>query len=261
MIIDVNAYVGHWPFRQLRHNTVSGLLRQMDRNGIDRAVVSSIHGIFYKDAHAANEELARETRRHLDRLIPFATLNPTYAGWEEDLRRCASDLGLSGIRLYPQYHGYGLTDESGLELVDAATKLGWPIQVPMRVVDRRQRHRLDVADDLAAGEMQKAISLRPKTRWMFLNSVGVTGKAAPGSARFLVEISRLTAVLQRSIQTTLEASGPKHLAFGTGMPFKVPAPQFLKLEILDASKSVKERIAWRNAAEMLGIGPRKAAKR
>ena len=260
MIIDVNTYVGHWPFRQLRNNTVSGLLRQMDRHAIDKAVVSSIHGIFYKDAHAANEELARETRRHLDRLIPFATLNPTYAGWEEDLRRCADDLGLFGIRLYPQYHGYDLVDSSGLMLIDAASEMGWAVQVPMRVVDRRQRHGFDLAADLGAGEMEKALSLRPKTRWMFLNSAGVTGKAAPDPARFLVEISRLTAVLQKSIQSILGSSGPKHLAFGTGMPFKVPTPQFLKLEILDASKSVKERIAWRNAAEMLGIGPPKAAK-
>jgi hypothetical protein len=260
VIIDVNAYVGHWPFRQLRNNTVSGLLRQMDRNAIDKAVVSSIHGIFYKDAHASNEELARETRRHLDRLIPFATLNPTYPGWEEDLRRCAEDLGLSGIRLYPQYHGYELTDASGLDVVDAATKLGCTIQVPMRVVDRRQRHRFDLAEDLAAAEMEKAVTLRPRARWMFLNSVGVTGKATPKGSRFLVGISRLTAVLQLSIQAVLEKVGPKHLAFGTGMPFKVAKPQFLKLEVLDAPKSVKERIAWRNAAEMLGIGQGKGSK-
>ena len=80
MIIDVNAWVGHWPFRRLRHNTVQGLLRLMDRSGIDRAVVASIHGVFYRDAHSANEELARQVLRHRDRLIPFATLNPTLCG-------------------------------------------------------------------------------------------------------------------------------------------------------------------------------------
>ena len=60
MIIDVNAYLGHWPFRQLRHNTVKGLLNLMDRNGIDKAMVSSINAIFYKNCHAGNEELAIE---------------------------------------------------------------------------------------------------------------------------------------------------------------------------------------------------------
>ena len=251
MVIDVNTYVGHWPFRQLRHNTAQALVKQMDRHGIDRAVVSSVHGIFYKDAHAANEELARETCRFRDRLIPFATLNPTYAGWEEDLRRCAEDLELCGIRLYPHYHGYGLADASGLELVDAASELGWAVQVPMRVVDRRQRHRWDLAEDLTPGAFEKAFALRPKTRWMVLNGVGLNGNRLPAQARFLVEISRQTAVLQKTIQALLETAGPRHVAFGTGMPFNVPTPQFLKLDVLDAPRWVKERIAWRNAAEML----------
>ncbi len=42
-------------------------------------------------------------------------------------------------------------------------------------------------------------------------------------------------------------------AFGTGMAFKVPEPALLKLEILDTSKAVREKIAWKNAAKMLGI--------
>ena len=253
MLIDINTYIGHWPFRQLRHNTPSALVRRMDQRRIDRAVVASIHGIFYKNAHPANEELAKETRRYRDRLLPFATLNPTYPGWEEDLRRCAEDLDLRGIRLYPQYHGYRLTDPAALDLIDAATALGWAVQVPMRVVDRRQRHRWDLAEDLSPAAFAAAIALRPQTRWMILNSLGIDGTKLPADAPFLVEISRMTAVLQQNIQTLLQTAGPDHLAFGTGMPFKVPEPALLKLEILDAPKRIKERIAWRNAAKMLKL--------
>ena len=57
----INTYVGHWPFRQLRRNTVEGLLRLMDSNGIDRAVTASIHGMFYKNVLPANEEIAHES--------------------------------------------------------------------------------------------------------------------------------------------------------------------------------------------------------
>ena len=46
MIIDVNASLGHYPFRRLRHNTADTLVALMDRNGIDRAVVSSLHAVF-----------------------------------------------------------------------------------------------------------------------------------------------------------------------------------------------------------------------
>ena len=86
---------------------------------------------------------------------------------------------------------------------------------------------------------------------MVLNGVGLNGDRLPSKARFLVEISRQTAVLQKTIQALLETAGPRHVAFGTGMPFKVPAPQFLKLDVLDVPRWVKERIAWRNAMEML----------
>jgi predicted TIM-barrel fold metal-dependent hydrolase len=253
MRIDVNTYVGHWPFRQLRHNTAEALVRRMDERDIDRAVVASIDGILYKNVHSANETLTEAVRPFRDRLIPFATLNPTYPGWREDLRRCAEDLELSGLRLYPQYHGYRLDDPDGLALIDAATELGWAIQVPMRIVDRRQRHRWDVAEDLAPEGLYAALGERPQASWMLLNCLGLDGKQL-GHGRYLVEISRMTAVLQRNIQALIESAGPQHLAFGTSMPFKVPEPALLKLEVLDVAPEVGERIAWRNAYEMLGLG-------
>lgn len=253
MRIDVNAYVGHWPFRQLRHNTADALVRRMDERGIDRAVVALIDGVLYKDVHSANETLSERVGPFRDRLIPFATLNPTYAGWREDLRRCVEDLGLSGLRLYPQYHGYRLDDPDGLALIDAASELGWAIQVPMRIVDRRQRHRWDLAEDLAPEALYTALAQSPQARWMLLNCLGLDGERL-GQGRYLVEISRMTAVLQRNIQALIESAGPGHLAFGTGMPFKAPEPALLKLEVLDVPPEVVERITWRNAYEMLGLG-------
>lgn len=253
MLIDVNTYIGHWPFRQLRHNTAEALVRRMDERGIDQAVVASIDSVLYKNVHSANESLSVQVRPFRNRLIPFATLDPTYPGWREDLRRCAEDLELRGLRLYPQYHGYRLDEADGLALIDAATELGWAVQVPMRIVDRRQRHKWDLAEDLTAEALYAALAHRPQTRWMLLNSLGLDG-AELGEARYLVEISRMTAVLQRSIQALIEATGPEHLAFGTGMPFKVPEPALLKLEVLDAPPEVIERIAWRNASQMLGSG-------
>lgn len=253
MLVDVNTYIGHWPFRQLRHNTAEALIRRMDERSIDLAVVASIDGILYKNVHPANESLSAQVHPFRDRLIPFATLNPTYPGWQEDLRRCAEDLELSGLRLYPHYHGYRLGDAVALELIDAAAELGWVIQVPMRVVDRRQRHKWDLAEDLAPDEIYTTLAQRPGTRWMWLNSLGLDGTRLPAEAQFLVEISRMTAVLQRNIQALIEAAGPGHLAFGTGMPFKVPEPALLKLQVLDVPAEVVERIAWRNAAEMLDL--------
>ena len=253
MLIDVNAYIGHWPFRRLRLNTAEALVREMDRHGIDRAVVANLHGVFYRNAHPANEELALAARPFRDRLIPFGTLNPAYPGWEEDLRRCAEELNLRGLRLYPQYHGYKLVEEAALALVDAAVELGWAVQVPMRLVDRRGRHPMDLGEDLLPADFEAAIAARPHARWMVLASAGLDGRRLPPEATCAIEISRLTAVLRRDIQRLLEGVGPERVVWGTGMPLNMAAPALLRLQALDVDDEVRDRIAWRNAAEMLGL--------
>ena len=37
MIIDVNASLGHYPFRKLRFNTAEKMIGLMDRNGVERS--------------------------------------------------------------------------------------------------------------------------------------------------------------------------------------------------------------------------------
>lgn len=253
MLIDINTWVGHWPFRHLHDADAGGLLRRMDKRGIDRAVVANVSAVLYRNSHAATEELARQVRRHRDRLLPVATLNPTYPGWEEDLRRCADDMGMIGLRLYPQYHQYRLTDAAALDLIDAAHERGFVIQVPQRVEDRRTRHPWDIARDLSSDEFLLALEARPKVKWMFLNALGLEAARFPKEANYVVDISRMTAVLQRNMQQFLDDGGNDKLAFGTGMVFKVADPALLKLEILDRGKRVREAIAWRNAARMLGL--------
>ena len=135
-MIDVNAYLGHFAFRQLRHNTADGLLRLMDRNGIERAAVSSAASITYRNAQAGNEELAAEVKGHGDRFIPIAVINPAYAGALDDLRTCREEFGMRGLRLYPSWHNYQLTDPSCVELVNAAAAAGMSISIPLRVEDR-----------------------------------------------------------------------------------------------------------------------------
>ncbi len=147
MILDVNAYLGHYASRQLRHNTASSLLALMDSKKIDRAVVASASTITYRNAQAGNEEVAAEVKPHRDRLIPFAVINPAYAGWQDDLKTCHEELGMKGLRLYPKWHRYSLTGDRCLELVHAATERGLIVSIPIRVEDNRQRSWLvDVPD-------------------------------------------------------------------------------------------------------------------
>ena len=121
MVFDANAYIGNYALRELRHNTAEGLLALMDRKGIDRALVSSAEAIMFQDAHAGNALLHREIADHRDRLVPCAVLNPAYAGWEQDLRMCAEELGMPAVNFGPADAGkaHAVDEECPLADLDA----------------------------------------------------------------------------------------------------------------------------------------------
>mgnify|MGYP001628082016 CR=1 FL=1 len=103
MWIDSNAYIGHWPFRQVRNSSCKALIERMDANGIAASVLTNINGIFYKDTQAGNRETYEEinsNRKWAERLIPFAVINPVYSGWRKDLQESVKELGMKGVRLF-----------------------------------------------------------------------------------------------------------------------------------------------------------------
>ncbi len=258
MLIDMNAYLGHWPFRKLRHNTAPELVALMDDRGIDLACVSSASAIFYKNSQAGNEDLAAEVADHPDRLIPFAVINPTYADWEHDLSVCAESFGVKGLRLYPNYHNYTLADPCCHALVRAATELGLVVSMVQRQIDQRQRHWLLEIPDLAHDDVASLVAAHPDAKFALLNGLGFSGSRlgrADGDLpdNYVIGISRLTAVMAAEMRVLMDNLGPDRLVFGSGMPFKYPDPPMVKLEVLDATDEEKELIRSGNAAAMLGL--------
>jgi uncharacterized protein len=258
MIVDVNAYLGHFALRQLRHNTADELLRLMDQKRIDKAAVSSASAITYRNAQSGNEELAAAVKAHRDRLTPLAVINPFYAGWKDDLAICHDEFGMKGLRLYPKWHNYNLADRSCLDLIAAATKLGMPISIPIRAEDPRQRSWLADVPDVPLSELEALVKACPKARFIFVNGSGFAGsplgkKNNQLPANYVIEISRLSALLANEIGQLIAALGAERVVFGTGMPFNYPDPALLKLEVLEAGEDAKEQIRWKNAARLLGL--------
>lgn len=254
MIFDVNAYLGHFAFRQLRHNTPEALLRLMDSKGIERAAVSSASAITYRNCQPGNEELFAAVKPHRDRLIPLAVINPFYAGWRDDLEICHQQFGIRGLRIYPKWHNYALADPCAEELISAAVERKLPVSIPFRVEDYRQRSWLVDVPDIPPAEVVDLVKKHPKGRFILLNAAGLNGtplgRAGELPANYVIEISRASAVLGNEIGQLLAALGPDRLVFGSGMPFTYPDPALLKLEVLEAPQDVKEQIRWGNAAAL-----------
>jgi predicted TIM-barrel fold metal-dependent hydrolase len=258
MIIDVNAYLGHFAFRQLRHNTAASLLALMDSKRIDKAVVSSASAITYRNAQAGNEELVEEVSGHSDRLIPFAVINPSYAGWQDDLKICHEEFGMAGLRLYPKWHNYQLSSACCRKLVNAATERGMVISIPIRAEDNRQRSWLLNVPDVPLEEIVELVKAHPKARFILLNGIGYTkcplGRKDNGlPSNYAIGLSRLSAVLANEIGQLITNLGAERVMFGTGMPFKYPDPALVKLEVLDASEADKEKIYSKNAMTWLRL--------
>jgi predicted TIM-barrel fold metal-dependent hydrolase len=229
MIIDVNAYLGPFAFRRLRHNTASSLLALMDAKKIDKAVVSSAAAITYRNAQAGNEEVAEEIKGHRDRLIPFAVINPFYAGWQDDLKICHEQFGMKGLRLYPKWHNYSLAAPSCRDLVTAAMQRDMTISIPLRVEDNRERSWLLNIPDIPLDEIVELVKAHPKAHFLLLNGQGYPGSALGRKnnglpSNYAIEISRLTALLGNEIGQLIANLAVDRLMFGTGMPFNYPDP-------------------------------------
>lgn len=257
MIIDINASLGHYPFRSLRITTAAQMIAAMDRYGIDRAVVSSLHAVFYRDAHRGNEELVAETKPHGGRLIPAATINPAYVGWERDLAQAVEEWKVKLVTLTPEHHGYALTDTRGRAALSRIADYGVPLLLTQRLEDRRQRHAWDRAEDLTASTLLEVARTYPKMKFVLANWIGLDGaKLAEAGlrGRCLIDIARLQVVFRKDVPKLIATLGIEAIAFGTHAPFDYIGPSLVKLANVQATRPADyEAIAWRNAARFLQL--------
>ncbi|HEU5318764.1 MAG TPA: amidohydrolase family protein [Chloroflexota bacterium] len=256
MIVDANAHIGHWPFRRLHTTTVEGLLRMLDRAGIDRAVVAHTHALFYRDAHEANAELHAAVAPHRDRLIPLATLNPEYAGWRDDLAECVDEWGMRGLRLYPTYHRYDLAGDAAAELLAEAEARGLPVSIPCGFEDPRQRHHLDTAPDLTEHPIAFAAARFPHARFLVTNvpltTIDMIVRHLPAQDNVAFDVSALPGPEANASRRAYELLGARRLLLGTHAPFKYPEVGLLRIAAIGAPDDDRCAMLGQNAARLFG---------
>jgi hypothetical protein len=258
LIVDAHAYLGQWFPRRLTQNTAEELLALMDQVGIRGAVVGSASGIMYRNCQSGNEELAMEIEGHRDRLVPFGVINPNYVGWEEDLRWCVDALGACGVRIYPQYDDYRLSDACCAELCSACREHDLTIAVSQRVEDYRQKREVLCYSDLVLDEMARLFQEHPDVTFMVLNGSGFPASRLVTDAsglppNYVVEISRPSVFIRKELQAIAQAIGADRLVFGSGMPIATPGPALIKLEHLPVSESERAGVAGANLVGLLGL--------
>ena len=260
MLIDISAYVGHWPFRNLRGNSIGQLLQRMNTYGVDQSIVSNLNGIFYVDCQIANEELHRDlasNEQFKDRFIPFATINPILPWWRDALNTSHKELGMKGIRIFPLYHHYKLTDSICIDMVKAARDLGMPISIPLRMTDLRERSWFDVDQALSYNDIASLVKMVPDASYMILDARVTDGqeatteesKAILQKAKVLFDTSRGSGVPVKgpnseSLTYLLRSFGAERIAFGTETPFVDYSSPFFRLGVFGELSDVEKSKVW-----------------
>ena len=261
MLVDVNASVGHWPFIQLQYNTCKGLLERMNRFGVDASVVTNLNGVFYKNTQSANEELyveIKSSKLFRDRFIPFAVINPVYGGWKDDFDTCVKKFGMKGIRLFPTYHDFEVTDPSCIELVKMVRDQGLPVALSLRMVDNRQRSWIDIEKEWALKDIMPLVKAVPDAKYLILNVANSTS-LDDEDAELLKRADLVMDTSGRSLSNPgalLARFGKEKFAFGTHAPILDYLTGLLRIESMtetEADENIKELLRSGNAKRILDL--------
>lgn len=256
MIIDVNAWLGAWPFRALRDNSPETLVARLDRSGIRQAAVSSIEAVFHRNVQPANEGLVEAVDPFKDRLIPLATLNPAYTGWEGDLKACHETLGMKGVRTFPQYQDFPVDGPLAQRVARACAERGLPLFIPHRLEDARERHWMDPGSVVDPGSVASLLAAVPDVTVVVPNLRGLARNALwqredLRDKSWYVDLS--LAEVHRDAEVLVEQGGAGHLLFGSHVPFSYPGSALVKRAILKVDEETRADISCRNAAKILKL--------
>ena len=257
MIIDVNANVSRWPFRRTPCDELPRLAEKLQTHGVQQAWVGSLDGLFHRDLGGVNRRLAEDCRSERRvQLVPFGSVNPRLPDWEEDLRRCAEDHRMPGIRLHPNYHGYRLDEPLFSQLLDLAAGRRLIVQLVVRMDDVRVQHPMMQVSDVDVKPLGELLRTRPNLRLLLLNSQatlrGADLQQLATNDRCGVDMAMQEGV--GGVAGLVRTVGPTQVFFGSHLPLFALESAILKMREAGLDEGQRRAVECENAQRWLGGG-------
>jgi len=158
--IDVSAWIGAYPFREIPHPEPDILVKVLEREEFTGAWVGHLPGAFHRDPVPSNRALYAALKPFRAVLHPAPIVRPDWPDWERQLA-VALDEGAPAIRVYPAQWGLTAHHPALAELVAACGEAGLVVHVTTRFEDLRQRHPLDSAGDVSAATLRAMVRRSP----------------------------------------------------------------------------------------------------
>jgi len=250
--VDVNAFIGEYPFRNVPGVTPQALLFAMDRVGIDTAWISHLTAVFWGDPMSGNTALYRIAEAE-PRLRPVPAVHPRLDGWrtalDEAVRRRAP-----AVRADPTRWGMNPAGAEIRALAAGCGSAAIPLLLSVRLEDSRQRHPRDGTSELEPWAVRALIRSDPSVRLMithadrdFVEQVHF-GATPDEAARIRWDICWIWGPPEDHLAQLLRTVGLDRFVFGTGMPLRIPESSVAKLDLLDLPREARDAIEHGNSA-------------
>jgi predicted TIM-barrel fold metal-dependent hydrolase len=254
MIIDINAFIGKWPYWPVRSTASEEVAAELKGWRIDRAAICSTRSIFvhWEDG---NREVEEAVGKHPDRFVGFACLGTRELShllprgeYDFESYLCR---GFAGIRLYPQHHSYHPLYVSFVNrILEEAESRAWPVMLPHRLIMNWGMPMLDL------NVIETLIERHPRSLWIlaginYLHELQLAIRLMKRHRTVHVETSCIMGF--EAIAKLVQECGSDQLLFGSGAPIQHGGAGVEKILHARIPDDARAAILGGNAARLLRI--------
>jgi predicted TIM-barrel fold metal-dependent hydrolase len=254
MVLDINAFVGKWPYWPVPITSTEAVAQKLAEWGINRACICSTRSLFV-NWEDGNVEAGCAACERPDVFIPFACLGTfelshRAADRHHDLAQYRAK-GFRGARLYPQHHSYHPLFESFIDVIcEQAAALQFPVLLSMRAIMNWGVPSLELSSMFALVERH------PRVPWI-LSGVNylheIRASVAFLKKHEMVYLETSCVMGYEAITKLVEECGYEQILFGSAAPLQHGRASLEKVRNARISDVAQEAICCGNAQRLLQL--------
>ena len=247
-IIDNHLHLGPNPSEYKPSWSEKQLLRTMERIGSMKACANSTVATWGGNHVEENTAIAAACRRHPDRLIGFAVINPRFENAAGEIRRCFA-MGMRGLKIHPRIHACDLGDARYIPVWEASERHGIPV---LAHTGRGQAYSEPGAFDAIAGRHPKGTFILGHSGETF-EGIRISIEIARKRKNVFLDMSGWGFMRRGVLEYAVRHAGVDKVLFGSDYSW-VDIPYHLGIVfyagLTDAEKT---KVLGSNARRILGI--------